>query len=390
MTEKVLLVDDDRNILAGYRRGLRNEFRLETAAGGEQGLQALNSRGPFAMVVSDMRMSGMDGIEFLARVREGFPDTVRAMLTGYADVETAIRAVNEGGLFCFLTKPCPKEKLALSLRAGIEQYRINTAQSAVLSLAGDDNGWGKLNEQFLQLQKMGTLGMLTGGIVHNLNNLLAAIAGNAYLALEALPPETQAHGDIDQVIKNVNRAGKMVRQLLDFTRRRVTMPQVTNLNNVLADMLEMLDRLISSRIELVSILAEDLGLVRVDLSQVEQVVVNLVVNARDAMPDGGTLTVETSNSTLDETDAHRHPNILPGDYVVLAVSDTGTGMTEAVRGRLFEPFFTTKEPGKGAGLGLATVDRIVRENGGSIEVDTAPGQGTTFAICFPRIREPVH
>jgi len=383
MTAKVLLVDDDANALASYRRGLRDQFEVETAIDGQQGLELLEERGPFAVVVADMRMPGMNGIQFLSQVKERAPDTVRMMLTGYADVETAISAVNTGRLFRFLSKPCPSQELADSIRAGVREYHSVTAEREALSIATDASR-GRLSERFLHLQRMEVIGKLAGGVAHDFANLLVAIKGYTGLALEDLPADSPAREWIEEVIVAAESASRLTQRLLDLSRRRGMMSRVINLNDLIGDLVKMLSYLIGDDVELELIPGQDLGLVRADPGLLHQAVVNLAVNGRDAMPNGGTLTVTTWNAKLDGDHARRHLATAPGDYVALSVRDTGTGMTDEVRKHLFEPFFTTKEPGKGTGLGLATVRDIVRQHDGAIEVESEVDVGTTFTIYFPR------
>jgi PAS domain S-box-containing protein len=242
-----------------------------------------------------------------------------------------------------------------------------------------------LEEQFRQAQKMEAVGQLAGGIAHDFNNLLTAILGNTQLLLRDLPPGDVKRGDVEEIRKASERAASLTRQLLAYSRRQMLQPEVLDLNVVVADLDRMLRRLIGEHIALATVLAQDLGRVRADPNQIEQVLVNLAVNARDAMPGGGKLTIETSNAELDEHWASEHLGAHAGSYVMVAVTDTGTGMEPAVRAHLFEPFFTTKEVGKGTGLGLATVYGIVKQSGGYISVYTEPGHGTSFKVYLPRL-----
>ncbi len=243
----------------------------------------------------------------------------------------------------------------------------------------------RLEEQLRQSQKMEMVGQLAGGIAHDFNNLLTAIIGHAQFALESLPVGDVTRSDVEQVLKASDRASSLTQQLLAFSRRQIIEPRDLDLNELMFNAGKLLRRLIGENIELVTVASPMPPVVRADPVQLEQVLINLVVNARDAMPDEGTLTMETALVDLDEDYTRGHLDTAPGPYVLLAVSDTGTGMTPEVKAHLFEPFFTTKQAGKGTGLGLATTYGIVRQHGGSIWVYSEPGHGATFKIYLPRV-----
>jgi PAS domain S-box-containing protein len=246
-----------------------------------------------------------------------------------------------------------------------------------------------LEEQLRQSQKMEAIGRLAGGIAHDFNNLLTPIIGYAQLAKRTLSSSDPMLADLQEIENSADRAAKLIRRLMSFSRRQPLKPQVININNILFDLDKMLRRLIGEHIELITLSGIDLGSVKVDPGQFEQVVVNLVVNARDAMPKGGKLIIETSNVVLDKDYTYQNGGIPPGKYVRITVSDNGVGMSEEVRAHLFEPFFTTKEDGKGTGLGLATCYGIIKESGGHISAHSEPGQGTTFKIYLQCIEEEV-
>jgi PAS domain S-box-containing protein len=243
----------------------------------------------------------------------------------------------------------------------------------------------QLEQQLIRSQKLESIGRLAGGVAHDFNNLLTIIIGYACRLQEQVGAHEELARELKGIRKAADRAASLTSKLLAFSRRQVLQPSVLNLNAIVDETRTMLARVIPEPIEMVTVADPDLGSVNADRGQIEQVIVNLAVNARDAMPKGGRLTFETANVFLDELYSRQHIAVPPGEYVVLAVSDTGIGMDAATQERIFEPFFTTKEVGKGTGLGLSSVYGIVQQSGGHISVDSEPGRGTTFKIFLPRI-----
>jgi len=235
---------------------------------------------------------------------------------------------------------------------------------------------------------MEAVGRLAGGVAHDFNNLLMVIKGHTELLLNVLPPAEQVARKIEQIDRSADRATALTRQLLAFSRRQVLQPQIINLNSIVHEMGKLLPRLIGEDVELLIHTDEQLGTVRADASQMEQVIMNLAVNARDAMPNGGKLVIETANLDLESSYTTMHPLMKPGPYIRLVVTDNGSGMDAETQSHIFEPFFTTKDKGKGTGLGLATVYGIVKQSGGFIWVYSEFGKGTSFKIYLPRLDQP--
>ncbi len=247
----------------------------------------------------------------------------------------------------------------------------------------------KLEEQFRQAQKMEAVGRLAGGVAHDFNNVLTVISGYADMAGESLKPDDPLRQDIDEIREAAGRAAALTRQLLAFSRQQVLNPRVLDPNDLVAGIEKMLRRLVGEDVDVVASLTAGIGRIRADAGQIEQVLVNLAVNARDAMPDGGKLTIESSAVTISDDQTREGGTVPAGEYVLIAVTDNGTGMDAATKARIFEPFFTTKSVGKGTGLGLSTVFGVVRQSDGFIWVYSEPGHGTTFKIYLPRIESPV-
>jgi PAS domain S-box-containing protein len=270
------------------------------------------------------------------------------------------------------------------IRGWRENYVYKLPTGEIVAVYDDVTALREAEARLRQAQKMEAVGRLAGGIAHDFNNLLTVIKGYCDMLLRPSAPDSPAAEPLRQILSAAGQAADLTNQLLAFSRQQVLSPRLMNLNDLLADMAGPLQRLLGDRVRLSLVQAPDLTPIRADPTQVRQAILNLAANARDAMPDGGALTVETANVDLDAAHAEQHPGAAPGPHVMLAVSDTGTGMDEETRQRVFEPFFTTKPSGRGTGLGLAIVYGFVKQSGGHVHLTSAPGEGTTLRIYLPR------
>jgi two-component system cell cycle sensor histidine kinase/response regulator CckA len=364
---RVLIIEDSEDdallLLRELRRGGYDPdyMRVEDAGQMQEALQQ-----KWDLVVSDFSMPHFDPLSALRILEERGLDIPCIVVSGSVDETTILKAMKAGAAD-YLTKD--------------NLMRLAPAVDRELREAEGRRERRRLEDQVRHAQKMEAIGRLAGGVAHDFNNLLTVITGYSELLLIDPQLSESTRSALEEIKKAAERGGTLTRQLLVFSRKQKLTPQTVNLNDLVANMEKMLTRLIAENIELVTVLQPDLGMVRTDAGQLEQVIMNLVVNARDAMPEGGKLLIETGNVSLPA----QQLDLKTGPYVRLAITDTGIGMNAETQSHIFEPFFTTKEPGKGTGLGLATVYGIVKQSGGAINVYSEPGRGTTFRVYLPRV-----
>ncbi len=419
----LLVVDDNPanlSVLAEYLEAIG--FEVLTARTGEMALERARLARP-DLILLDVLLPGINGFE-TCRALKADADTAAIpviFMTVLTETEHKLRAF-EAGAVDYITKPFQKEEVLarvttqLHLRNLTERLEQTVAertrnlemanrqlqqeiaerrrteialQASNRQLAEALNQLQQTQRQLVQQERLAAVGQLAGGIAHDFNNILVPIIGYAELGLMELSPDDPLYPDLQRINEAALRAASLIRQILAFSRKQVLEMRPLDLNEVVVEFKKMLQRIIGEDINLKTILAPALPPVQADPAQIEQILMNLAVNARDAMPQGGKLTIETGSVILDEEYAHKHIGALAGPHVLLAVSDTGVGMDAAIRERIFEPFFTTKPPGKGTGLGLATVFGIVKQHGGNIWVYSEPGQGTTFKVYLPQLQDVI-
>jgi PAS domain S-box-containing protein len=496
--QRILLVDDEPQVLLALEDLLGDDFSVLKTASPEEALSIVANDRDIAVVLSDQRMPQMTGDELLARI-DASSDAKRILVTAFADLSAVIRAVNNGKLFAYVTKPWNPNDLILMVQKAADNFRLTqelarerrlltsilhsldegivaadregntllfnaqaarilgtnerqvspatwardfglytadrkrnlpaesdpllravagekaseieawvkngSARGATIAMAGtplvgehnellggvavlrDVTRQRDLETQLSQSQKMEAIGRLAGGVAHDFNNLLVVIQSYAELLREDLLADQEKRGDLEEILAATRRAAALTKQLLAFSRSEPVQPTELRLSEVVAGIEKMLRRIIGEDIELTTELAPSLGVVRADAGQLDQVILNLSVNARDAMVGGGQLSITTQNVSFDAKYESTPSDVPAGEYVMLAVTDSGIGMDLETQRRIFEPFFTTKEVGQGTGLGLATVYGIVQQSGGHIRVHSELGRGTSFKIYFPRLDE---
>ena len=369
---RVLLVEDDEEDYLLTRRLLksygRTSFEVVWVRGFDVALVEIRNKHDVCLV--DYRLGPDSGLELIERaIAEGFRGPM-ILLTGKGAHDVDVKAMKAGAADYLVKGDITPQLMERVIRHSIERKEAEEAlrQSA---------------EQLRQSQKMEAVGSLAGGLAHDFNNLLSVILSYSRMLADGLEPGDPKRADLEAIREAGLRAASLTRQLLAFSRQQVLQPRIVDLNDVCAGMEKMLRRVIGEDVEFVSVAGPTLLKIMVDPGQMEQVIMNLAVNARDAMPTGGKLTIETANVLLSERDTLDHAGARPGPHVMLAVSDTGIGMDSATQARMFEPFFTTKEVGKGTGLGLSTVFGIIQQSGGAIWAFSKPGGGTVFKTFFP-------
>jgi two-component system cell cycle sensor histidine kinase/response regulator CckA len=333
------------------------------------------------IVISDYEMPGFAGFEALQLLKQSGQDLPFILVSAVVSEETAVAAMKAGAHDFIMKRKLAR--LVPALERELQEAQTRAARKAA------EEALRQSADQLRQAQKLEAIARLAAGVAHDFNNILTAISGHSELLLRQLDPGDSRRRNAEQIEKCAYMAAALTRQLLTFSRKQVIEPRVLELNAVVENIERMLRRLIGEDIEFRAELNPAAGCIKADPGQIEQVIMNLAVNARDAMPNGGKLTISTANVIVNEASRQNIPGLSPGRHVMLSVADTGSGMSEQVKAHLFEPFFTTKPPGKGTGLGLATCFGIVRQSSGHIDVQTELGKGTIFKIYFPEIQQTV-
>ncbi len=371
---RILLVDDDDEYakFVGALLGASSLPMILARVASVSAAMAALDEGEFDAVLLDLGLPDSDGlatIDYLQGSRDFLPVIV---LTATDDDTIGGQAVQRGAQDYLVKSRTDAELLQRSIRYACE--RAEWRRDVI-----------RREAELRQAHKMEAVGRLAGGVAHDFNNVLTAIFGYADLLLDQIPSDDPRHEDVQEIRKAAERAAALTRQLLAFSRKQMIQPRVLNLNDVVGSLHPLLARLVGEDITVGIDRTEDLWSVQADPGQIEQILMNLAANARDAMPEGGRLTIATKNATVEEDDGRGRPGLRAGAYVTLTVSDTGTGVPESVQVHIFEPFFTTKSQGQGTGLGLATVYGIVKQNGGGIYLESEMGKGTRFLIYLPRV-----
>lgn len=378
---KILIVDNseaDRKLIEFSLRRHPGSFEITEAHCGQDALDILAERCDFDCILLDYKMHDMDGITVLKKLyntKTQLTPCPVVMLTGYGSESVMIDALHYGAQDYLIKDTISKDTLAIVLRKSREFFDLKVSSQ-------------KAEQQLLHAQKMDAVGQLTGGIAHDFNNLLTIIFGNARLMdllFEKDEPDIEMlKAKLDGIKRASTRGADLVKRLMVFSRQRNLDPEVSNLNTLIEELQELLLRSTGSSIELNFEQGNDLWLIDIDPAQLEHAIINMAMNARDAMPDGGTLSIQTENIFVDDEYFFKPADLKSGAYVMLSISDTGYGMSEDVRSKIFDPFFTTKDVGKGTGLGLSMAYGFVRDSGGDVHVYSEAGKGTCFRIYLPK------
>jgi signal transduction histidine kinase len=386
---RVLLVEDDDAYAALVTTGLQSpdtHIALTRAATLAAALDAIAGHS-FDAILLDPVLPDSDGLSAVGRIHATASRTAIVVLTSNADDRVAIAAVQHGAQECLVKHDTDAKALLRALHFARERTAFQLAQQE-REARKSEQALRATAEQLRQAAKMEAVGRLAGGVAHDFNNVLTAIFGYVDLLLDQFGEHDPRRPDLQEIRHSAERAASLTRQLLAFSRKQVLQPRIINVNGVIEGMQALLVRLVTDDVTPWLGLAPDVWQVRVDPGQIEQVLMNLAANARDAMPEGGRLGIETANVVVAQEDPVDRPGLRRGEYVLMTVSDTGQGMPEEVRTHIFEPFFTTKAQGKGTGLGLATVYGIVKQSGGGVYVESREGAGTRFLIYLPRVPSP--
>ena len=395
-TTRVLIVDDVADNVKLLAQELQDQgYHVLTASSGRRALGIASAEHP-DVILLDVVMPEMDGVEVCRRLQEdAHTRTIPIILVTSTGLDENVIAGLDAGAVDYVSKPFNRHVLAARIRSALRVTESLEAVTRTNQMLREEiayrketeEAFHKKDEELRQALKLEAVGRLAGGIAHEFNNLLQAIGGYARMAMGSISPEETSHQDLQQILKATERAARLTRQLLDFSRHQRPDRKPVDPNEVVNNVRDMVHPIIGERVTLEAVLDDSVDLVCADAGQLAQVLVNLCLNARDAMPSGGQLTIETRNVRVDEDDQWTYGGLEPGRYVLLTVADTGCGMSAEVKERAFDPFFTTKEIGEGTGLGLATVYGIVQQHDGMILVDSTPGKGTSFRILVPATKE---
>ena len=379
---KIMIIEDEKDHFELMEHAIKKEFpdaMVELCETADLCLERLEAGG-MDIIIADYLLAGMTGLQLLEELKKRKIEVPVIMVTGHGDEGLAVKAMKSGAFDYVVKSGSFFELIPEIVRKAIHDRELKA------KMRRTEEEKKRLQAQFLHAQKMEAVGTLAGGIAHDFNNLLQTIKGFTQILLSNCSADDPGHAGLKQIEHAAERAGELTRQLLTFSRKVKIEPRPIDINDHVKAIKE-LSRTLTGMIEIELLLADDLKTVNADPGQMEQVLMNLTINARDAMPEGGRLIIKTENATLDHEYCRTHLGAVPGEYVLLTVSDTGHGMDKETVERIFEPFYTTKVAGKGAGLGLSTVYGIVKGHDGYIMCCSKPGEGTTFEIYLPALKQ---